>query len=91
MGQRKKRPVGPLAGTSDGIDFNEYGIPVDYDSNRARYGPLLQRCPHCGRAKPEWAFTAFAWGSRGQYCRTCRIEDSRKRRILREMSERGHV
>lgn len=86
MPPRKKR-FASAAGHSDGINFNHYGIPVDYDENAESYG-RLQRCPHCGRAKPRHCFTEFAWGNRGQYCRECRIADSRRRRILSEIERR---
>lgn len=89
MGRRKKK-FASAAGYAYGIEFNQFGLPIDLDENREEYG-RLQRCPNCGRALPKWAYTEFAWGNRGQYCRTCRIEDSRRRRILAEISNRDRT
>lgn len=84
MPKKRQQPV-TAEGWSDGIEFDRRGYPVDFLEDRSEYGPV-RRCPRCRRCKPEELYTPFAWKNRGQYCRTCRIEDSQDRRDDRKAS-----
>lgn len=87
MAPRKKR-FASAAGESDGIIFNVYGLPVDYEENRHAYG-ALRRCSLCRRYKPRHLYTPSEWPKGGSgYCISCRREDSRRRRILAEIEKR---